>query len=165
MDRAFQIIPMTVQHIESFHACLDRIAQERLYLAFLEAPPFEATKNFILMNIANNVPQFVAVVHTQVVGWCDILPLQYEGFRHRGKLGMGVDRDYRRQGIGKKLITQTIESAAEYGIERIELEVYASNIPAISLYKNIGFETECVKTRARKLDGEYDDIIEMVMFV
>ncbi|HVN49062.1 MAG TPA: GNAT family N-acetyltransferase, partial [Bacteroidota bacterium] len=137
----------------------------RLYLAFLEAPPFETTKNFILLNIALNIPQHIAVKNNTVIGWCDVLPLQYEGFRHRGKLGMGVDRNYRRQGIGKKLITQTLQEAKKIGIERVELEVYASNIPALSLYKAIGFETECMKTKARKLDGEYDDIIEMVLFV
>jgi len=44
------------EHIESYHRCLDSVARERLYLAFVEAPPLDSSKAFVLSNIANDVP-------------------------------------------------------------------------------------------------------------
>lgn len=160
-----QVIPIARKHIESFQRCLDSVAHERLYLAYLEAPPLDTTAYFIESNIANDIPQFVAVCDNEVIGWCDISPLKLEGFRHCGRLGMGVLKDYRRSGIGKQLITSTIEKAGKKGLERIELEVFASNIPAIILYEKTGFKIEGIRKKARKIDGSYDDIVEMALFV
>ena len=46
-------------------------------------------------------------------------------------------------------------------IEKIELQVYASNRPARALYRKFGFAQEGRRIRARKLDGKYDDVILM----
>lgn len=78
---------------------------------------------------------------------------------------MGVHARYRRSGIGQQLIARTIQKAKEIGLERIELEVFASNAPAIKLYEKLGFVTEGIKKKARKMDGNYDDIVEMALFV
>src|SRR6476660_307797 len=45
---SLEIIPMTPDHIDSYHRTLDFIARERRYLAFLEAPPLESTRAFVL---------------------------------------------------------------------------------------------------------------------
>ena len=46
---------------------------------------------------------------------------------------------------------------APLGMERVDLEVFASNEAAIALYPKFGFVVEGMKKRARKLDGKYDD--------
>ncbi len=160
-----QILPIDEEHIESFHACLDSVARERLYLAFVQAPPLASTREFVLSNLDNDVPQVVAVRAGEVIGWCDISPLRYEGFTHCGRLGMGVHKDYRRRGIGQWLVEKAIQIAHEKGLERIELEVFASNIAAIKLYEKLGFVTEGVKVKARKIDGAYDDLVQMALFI
>jgi hypothetical protein len=58
---AIEIVPIAQGHIEGFHRALDIVARERRYLAFLEAPPIEATRAFVLDNIKRGHPQFVAV--------------------------------------------------------------------------------------------------------
>jgi ribosomal protein S18 acetylase RimI-like enzyme len=98
-----------------------------------------------------------------VVGWCDIVCNPMEGFRHVGKLGMGLLPAYRGLGWGRQLAVQTIRAARQAGMERIELDVFASNKAAIALYLKLGFVTEGVKCRARKLDGEYDDNVFMAL--
>jgi RimJ/RimL family protein N-acetyltransferase len=58
-----------------------------------------------------------------------------------------------------------MQKSREKGLERIELEVYGSNKSAIRLYERAGFVVEGVKKRARKLDGEYDDLVQMAVFI
>ena len=158
-----QILPIAEDHIEGFHKCLDAVARERQYLAFVRAPSLSSAREFVRSNIAHEVPQFVAVHNGIVIGWCDVCPKRREGFTHCGELGMGVRRDYREQGIGTRLVTVTIGKARGRGLERIELEVFASNRVAIQLYEKMGFVVEGVKQRARKIDGAYDDIVCMAL--
>ena len=57
----FHIVPIREDLIDSFHAGLDVVCRERIYLAFLEAPPIEPTREFARNNIAQGHPQFVAL--------------------------------------------------------------------------------------------------------
>ena len=160
-----QITRISEENVESFHLCLDSVARERRYLGLVKAPPLESTRDFVLSNIHNNIPQYVAVEGNKVVGWCDIVPNKSEGFTHYGTLGMGVLRDYRGKGIGTRLIEEALYAAKEFGFERVELEVYVSNVSAVKLYETRGFKHEGVKRKARKLDGKYDDILIMALFI
>ena len=58
---ADEIVPISQDHIESFHRALDFVARERRYLAFLEAPPLEETRAYVLNNIAKGYPQLVVL--------------------------------------------------------------------------------------------------------
>jgi ribosomal protein S18 acetylase RimI-like enzyme len=160
-----QVVAIAEDHIEGLHRCLDSVARERQYLAGVEAPPLSSVREFVRSNIAQDIPQFVALREGEVIGWCDVVPHRKEMFKHCGKLGMGVQREYRRQGIGEWLAVAAIEKAKRRGLERIELEVFASNEAAIKLYGKLGFVVEGLRKRGRKLDGVYDDIVEMVLFV
>jgi ribosomal protein S18 acetylase RimI-like enzyme len=160
-----KILPIAEEHIEGFHRCLDAVARERRYLALVQAPPLESAREFVLSNIAQGVLQFVAVYGGEVIGWCDITPLKWDGFAHCGRLGIGVRADWRGRGIGRRLIGATLQRASEKGLERVDLEVFASNTPAIRLYESLGFVVEGIKRRGRKLDGAYDDVVEMVLFL
>jgi len=50
-----------------------------------------------------------------------------------------VDKEYRGQGIGRKLLELFEEEAKKLKVEKMRLEVKTSNKVAISLYKKIGF--------------------------
>jgi GNAT superfamily N-acetyltransferase len=112
---AVEIVPITQDHIESFHKALDFVARERRYLAFLEAPPPEQTRAFVLNNIRQGYPQLVAVSDGQVVGWCDIVPNPRPIYAHVGVLGIAILPGYRRQGIGGRLIRQALDAARLLG--------------------------------------------------
>ena len=71
---------------------------------------------------------------------------------------IAVKEDYRKQGVGKALISEFFTIVKEKGAERVFLEVRKSNAPAVSLYKHCGF----LPTRVREryyVDGE--DALEM----
>ena len=51
-----------------------------------------------------------------------------------------VRESVRRQGIGRHLLEQGLHLASEYGINRVLLEVEATNKSAYELYRSSGFE-------------------------
>ena len=54
-------------------------------------------------------------------------------------MNLAVSPDYRRQGIGQKLVERLICDLKERGTHILVLEVRASNESAISLYQKLGF--------------------------
>ena len=163
MGKEIEIVQIRKEHIPGFHACFDSVARERIYLGRLKAPPLEDVRAFVLKKIEKNIPHFIAIADGVVIGWCDIYPLEKETFQHVGVLGMGVHKDHRGLGLGKKLMEKTLAKAKEKGWERIELEVYTTNTAAIRLYESFGFEVEGRKRKVRKLDGEYYDNLMMAL--
>ena len=55
-------------------------------------------------------------------------------------MNVAVHPDFRRQGIGERLILALVEELKSLRNHSLTLEVRASNEPAISLYKKLGFQ-------------------------
>jgi ribosomal protein S18 acetylase RimI-like enzyme len=158
-----EIVPITQDHIESFHLALDSVARERRYLSFLEAPPFEQVGTFVLDNIKQGYPQLVAVSAGQVVGWCDVVPKPRPIYAHGGVLGMGLLPEFRGQRLGDRLIRHTLAAARTFGLSRVELSVRENNAGAIALYKRVGFEIEGLQCNATRVDGVYENVVLMAI--
>jgi ribosomal protein S18 acetylase RimI-like enzyme len=159
-----RIVPTGEQYAESFNAVVDAVARERRYIGFVEGPSLQSTREFVRGILGGAGVQLLAVnPNDVVVGWCDIVRNPHAGFRHVGRLGMGLLPDYRGRGLGRQLVAQAVRTARQAGIERVELEVFASNERAIALYRALGFVTEGIKRRARKLDRRYEDNVFMAL--
>ena len=158
-----EIVPMAPGHIESLHRTLDFVARERRYLSFLEAPPIELTRAFVLNNIKCRYPQYVAVTAGEVVGWCDVTPKERPIYAHGGVLGMGLLPPFRGRGIGTKLIWSVLAAARRAGMHRVELTVRETNAGAIALYRKAGFVVEGLQRDAVHVDGIYENVICMAL--
>lgn len=155
-------VPASLHYAVSYGAAVDAVARERKYLGSTEGFPPESTLAFVRNIEENNFAQYYALEGERVIGWCDIIPKSFEGMRHVGVLGMGVLATYRNMGIGKKLLVLAIKHARQHnGIEKVELEVFKTNVDAIRLYEKFGFRHEGTRVKGRKLDGVYDDIVLM----
>ncbi len=157
-----------IRHIEprdvdAFHGLLDSVARERKYLATLEAPPMEQTREFVMGNINQGHPQYVAERGGELIGWADLAIGRRASTRHTGSLGMGVAEGYRGQGIGRRLLQAVIDHGWNMGLKRIELEVFTNNTRAVALYESMGFEHEGRLRCARLIDGYYRDVFHMAM--
>lgn len=152
--------------LEGYRRCIGRVAAERRWLVFVDTPPPDAIHQHVGGMIDRGLPVLVAIERTgDVVGWCDIYippfnPVR-EGFDHVGVLGMGLDAGWRGQGLGGRLLAAALAAAEALRIERVELEVFATNTRARQLYERHGFVVEGVRRRARKLDGRHEDVIMM----
>ena len=54
-------------------------------------------------------------------------------------MNVAVHPDFRRQGIGERLILELIDQLENRGNHSLTLEVRASNVSAIALYRKLGF--------------------------
>lgn len=78
--------------------------------------------------------------------------------RHVAQIGMAVRDDWQGKGIGTALMQAAVDLADKWlNIERLELDVYTDNEPAIRLYKKFGFVVEGTASRFAFRDGEYVD--------
>lgn len=108
----------------------------------------------------------IAEYQSNIIGFLDFHNGHKERIQHQGSFGMSVTDKYRKQGIGKAMLTVLLAWAKEnHVIEKVCLEVFAENTDAISLYKKFGFVEEGRKVKAIKVDAnKYYDLISMALF-
>ena len=81
---------------------------------------------------------------------------------------VGVLPEFRRKGVARKLVEDGIEQIKERGGKSIILGVISGNLPAYSLYKDVGFEHFSGEVDMKlELKDEYEEIVfaEGVEFV
>ena len=93
----------------------------------------------------------VYILHPNFVGRCS----------HICNTSYAVKKGKRGLGIGKLIVTHSMEKARECGFKILQLNaVIASNTPALNLYKKLGLiPLGPIKDAFRNKDGEYEDII------
>lgn len=96
-----------------------------------------------------------------VVGHVD---LKGDGLRvglHRCELGIGIERPYRRQGLGRRLMETAIEFARNAEtLSWVDLRVFAHNAAGRALYRSLGFvEIGTIVDRFRIEGQKIDDVL------
>lgn len=80
------------------------------------------------------------IIEQEIVGHIDIRPHPNKCSGHRALLGMGVGVGHRRAGIGEQLLNFMLEwMKANTQIEYLDLQVMSDNLPALGLYRKLGF--------------------------
>jgi len=108
----------------------------------------------------NEIIHFVTEVDGKVVASAEITKRRGHQ-KHVGVLGIAVKSGYRRFGIATKLIEALLEEAKKHGLKVIILDVYEKNLPALKLYKRMGFKEVGRIPKAVYWKGEYIDDIKM----
>jgi ribosomal protein S18 acetylase RimI-like enzyme len=72
-----------------------------------------------------------------------------------------VAAPYRRRGVGRRLLEQSVAWARECGVRKLELHVFPWNEPALSLYESFGFEREGYRKEHYARETGYVDAILM----
>ncbi len=107
----------------------------------------------------------VAELNNQIVGMLFFVSQTKKKNSHTGEFGVNVHPDFRSLGIGKALTEYLIDWAKAHAqIEKVSLQVFATNDKAIQLYNRLGFKEEGRFPKAIKQDnGVYADIIQMYL--
>lgn len=81
---------------------------------------------------------------------------------HVAGLGLLVDPEFHGRGVGTRLMGAVLDMAERHwGVQRIELEVYPDNEPALRLYSKFGFQVEGRKSHVAVREGSYVDSLVM----
>jgi ribosomal protein S18 acetylase RimI-like enzyme len=148
-----------LEDAESIAKAEQEIAQDPGFFCSL---PSELSEQNVRKTIASSQGIYlVAEQNGYIVGhaFLEISPLQ--SLRHVADLNIAVHKGFQSRGIGTQLMEKIIEWAKQSeSIEKIELNVRASNARAIALYKKMGFlEEGCLKRRVKVGDIYIDDIL------
>lgn len=81
-----------------------------------------------------------AKVNDQVVGTCALIKLDHETYE---LAKMAVDEQYQGRHIGKKLGLAIIDKSLQLGAKKLVLESNKRLIPALNLYRKLGFVPIC----------------------
>jgi GNAT superfamily N-acetyltransferase len=81
-----------------------------------------------------------AKVHNLIVGTCAIIKVDPETFE---LAKMAVDERFQGRHIGKKLGLAAIERSTQLGAKKLILESNKKLIPALNLYRKLGFIPVC----------------------
>lgn len=113
-----------------------------------------------------NYIKLVAEYENELVGAIDFRNGNKEKIAHQGSFAMTVLPQYRNHGVGRALVESLITWARNNEtVEKICLEVMEDNHGAIQLYKSLNFVEEGRKAKAVKMEGRYQDLIMMALFV
>src|SRR6187200_3474889 len=140
-----QIRRSRLDDAESLCDTINAVAREKWWLATADGFSPDQTRSFLKFVTEHSLAQVVAVANDLVIGWCDVVPKGPRGFSHVGALGMGVRREWRRHGVGRRLVAECLGLARTARLEKVELEVFTDNEGAIRLYESLGFVREGVK--------------------
>ncbi len=77
-------------------------------------------------------------------------------------LNLAVHPDYRRQGLGRQLMTFLLLLAKEKGISKVLLDVRATNQAAIALYRLLGFNVLYRRPGYYEPEGEDALVMEWI---
>ncbi len=118
------------------------------------------------IKILNNNPNsllLIAKLNSAIIGFLFFISNSKKKASHTGEFGVSVHPDHQGQGVGKRLIETLLQWARKNSqIEKVVLQVFATNKKAIELYKKIGFIEEGRHIKAIKQpDGTYVDIVQM----
>jgi len=108
-NNIINIRKVELSDLESFNEALNNVCSEKVYFATSEGISLKQHKPFLENIVKNSLSQVVAENNLRIIGWRDILPSSMEGFTYIGHLGMGIVKEYRGKGLGKRLLSSCIE--------------------------------------------------------
>lgn len=116
-----------------------------------------------LRELDQQICRLVAVSDGQIVAHAGLHKTQTSPRRqHVRGLGIAVASSHQGQGLGRRLMERLLAWADDWGaVLRIELWVYADNLPAVSLYSRCGFAEEGRHRAYALRNGQFVDAISM----
>ena len=100
----------------------------------------------------NTRKYYVAVDENNIpVGYIGV----FDSFDDYNIIGIAVDNNYQKKGIGSLLLQKVIEEAKLNNIKSLSLEVDEKNEKAINFYKNKGFKVTNIRKKYYKDNDAY----------
>ena len=101
--------------------------------------------------------------NNQRSGRISIYNIDYKN--QKSEYGIFINNEYQGKGIASRASKLLISYVfSNLNLRKIYVHVFSNNLPAIKLYKKLGFEEEGVLKEETFKNGEYKNVIRMAIF-
>ncbi|WP_229418481.1 GNAT family N-acetyltransferase [Flagellimonas chongwuensis] len=135
MDASFTIVPYSEAYKDAFRDLNEEWIVKYFQIEEMDRLALHNPKSYILDKGGYIA---VALLNEQPVGVCSLIPCIYDGYDFELSK-MGVSPTAQGKGIGKLLGQHIIEKAKQLGAKKLFLESNRKLVPALALYKKLGF--------------------------
>ncbi|MFA6492685.1 MAG: GNAT family N-acetyltransferase [Patescibacteria group bacterium] len=163
--KEIEIYLPTLEKTSELLEFINRLTKEDTFLSLTGKPKTYTEeenwiKNTILNMKAGRSFACLAVFDGKIIGSSDV---NRGGTRdwHVGTVGLMVDEDFRRDGLGRFLLEYVLEKSKEMGIKIAILRVFSDNEIAKKLYQKLGFKEYGNLPNGLYRKDKYSDNIEM----
>jgi len=134
----------------------------RMVTAELEPTTVEARLPWFREHSPEQYPFWVAESGDRVIGWLDFKKfLPRCAYRGTAEISVYVDEEFRRRGVGQRLLEHAITRAPSLGITALIGLIFGHNEPSLKLFERFGFERWAFLPGIAQLDGMERDLIVM----
>jgi phosphinothricin acetyltransferase len=134
----------------------------RTVTAELEPTTVEARLPWFREHSPKQYPFWVADLEGRVIGWLDFKKfLPRSAYRGTAEISVYVDEQFRRRGVGQKLLEQAIARAPSLGLAALVGLIFGHNEPSLKLFQRLGFERWGFLPGVAQLDGVQRDLVVM----
>lgn len=105
----------------------------------------------------------VAVFNNRIVGDAT-LHMNTGPARHRAEVRIFLAKDFRRRGVGSRLLLGLIELAKRQNLYLLEADVLSDQAHIVRAFQSAGFETKCIFEDYFMLpDGDLRDVARLIL--
>src|SRR5437762_2429666 len=134
----------------------------RMVTAELEPTTVEARLSWFREHSPEQYPFWVADSGDRVIGWLDFKKfLPRCAYRGTAEISVYVDEEFRRRGVGPRLLEHAIARAPSLGITALIGLIFGHNEPSLKLFERFGFERWAFLPGVAQLDGMERALIVM----
>lgn len=105
-------------------------------------------------------PVIVYIIDEKVVGFASLYTFRdYKGYDKTTEISLYVKDDYKKMGIGSKLIQEIEKEGIKKGYHSIVSAITNTNIASINLHKKFGYIEKCKFEEIAYKNGECIDVV------
>jgi L-amino acid N-acyltransferase YncA len=132
----------------------------RMVTAELEPTTVEARLQWFREHSPEQYPFWVAESDGRVIGWLDFKRfLPRCAYRGTAEISVYVDENFRRRGVGQRLLQHAITRAPSLGITALVGLIFGHNQRSLKLFERLGFERWAFLPGVAQLDGVQRDLV------
>ncbi len=132
----------------------------RMVTAELEPTTVEARLPWFHEHSPHEYPFWVAESEGRIIGWLDFKKLLPRcAYRGTAEISVYVDEQFRRHGVGQRLLEEAIARAPSLGITALVGLIFGHNEPSLKLFGRLGFERWGFFPAVAQLDDVTRDLV------
>jgi len=151
---------------ESIIAHVNEVGAEQVYIMTEKLRMTADEEAEMLRHIDQRRTLFlVAVADSKVVASADIQRGRESKNAHTASLGLALSKEVRGLGLGKAIMEDLLRWARSEQVRKVTLGVFATNAPALALYRDFGFVEEARLKGQVVLNGTAVDEVLMALWL